>query len=157
MSGLAVPKPTKRKRRKDAKPRCGKQRCKRRVFGVGLCLPHLREAALAIFSQDIRARDGRCIPAEYDGRKCAGGLQCAHLLPQGNYPEIRLDKRNAIAACAGHHTYYEHHRIEWMVLIDRMFGEGTWMGLRDEALNGNRDWREAAIELVVQSETEGGE
>lgn len=108
---------------------CSRQRCKRPLYAQGLCKTHLREECDRRFSLLIRNR-GRC---QSNRANHAGDLQCAHGFSR-SYKAIRWDTRNAWALCAGCHTYFTHHPIEWdLWMLDRL-GVETYGELRELAL-----------------------
>lgn len=108
---------------------CRIQRCKRRPSVDGLCKTHAVEEADKLFSLAVRSV-GRC----ESGRDThLGNLQCAHGFSR-SYKAIRWDRRNAWSFCAGCHTYYTHHPIEWdLFMMDRL-GVTVYCDLRDLAL-----------------------
>jgi hypothetical protein len=60
-----------------------------------------------------------------------GSLQWAHVHSR-SYKAIRHDARNAVVLCAGHHTYFTHHPLEWEQWCRD--NEIDWDGLRIEAI-----------------------
>jgi hypothetical protein len=131
--------PIKRKPRKRRAPGVGctvKERnlCRRNavttVNDKRMCAKH---AADALFGADVReSRGGRCWLAGADIVSCNGGIQCAHIISR-RYLAIRWDRRNARPLCAGHHTYYTHHPLEWEEACVAM--GVPWGDLRFQALN----------------------
>jgi hypothetical protein len=72
-----------------------------------------KRRAIDLWSQAIRARDGRCVPAPYfPDIRCVGALQAMHLIPKGPYPSVRFELWNGAAGCAAHHTYLTEHPLE---------------------------------------------
>lgn len=93
-----------------------------------------------LFSQHIRARDGRCMAEGEAGVSCAGNLQCAHIISR-SYKSIRVDPDNALTLCAAHHVYWTHHPLEWESWIESLY-PGRWARLRKRALGYERvNWR----------------
>jgi hypothetical protein len=78
-------------------------------------------------------RDGQC-QAEGDH---AGALQCAHLISR-RYSATRWLEINAVALCAGHHTYFTHRPLEWTDWIENRLGQLKSRLLRQRALEGQR-------------------
>jgi hypothetical protein len=113
--------------------RCSILRCKRPSAVLDLCKTHAKMRADQLFSVFIRVRDGTC-QAEGEHQ---GGLQCAHLIPR-RYLSVRWDPANAVALCAGHHTYFTHRPLEWDGWVRERFGPGTYDDLRIKALEGGR-------------------
>jgi 5-methylcytosine-specific restriction endonuclease McrA len=89
------------------------------------------KTADAMFSKQIRARDGRCM-GQGSGPACSGYLQCAHIISR-RYRAVRWDEANAIALCQAHHVYWTHRPLEWQVWV---FNQGIdYPSLRRRALN----------------------
>lgn len=65
-----------------------------------------RRKADALFSKRIRSR-GICQAFAFDGVKCAGVLQCAHIVKR-RYLSLRWDDENAACLCQAHHMYFTH-------------------------------------------------
>ena len=83
-----------------------------------------------LFSELIRSR-GRCeLAVMRPETKCAGPLQCCHVVSR-SYRAVRWDEMNALAGCAAHHLWFTHHPLEW----ERAIGETRWHHLRALALS----------------------
>lgn len=94
---------------------CRIHKCKRAPSVDGMCKTHAIAEADRLFSLAVRSV-GRC---EASGAH-KGNLQCAHGFSR-SYKAVRWDRRNAWCLCAGHHTFYTHHPIEWdLFLLDNM-------------------------------------
>ena len=101
---------------KTAASRCSKRGCKYIAsLPSGLCRKHLKAECDRLFSLKIRER-GEC---ESGRPNHAGGHQCAHGFSR-RYQTVRWNETNAWCLCAGCHTFYTHHPIEWDDwLVDR--------------------------------------
>jgi 5-methylcytosine-specific restriction endonuclease McrA len=97
-----------------------------------LCKTHAKIRADQLFSVYVRVRDGMC-QAEGEHQ---GGLQCAHLIPR-RYLAVRWDPKNAVALCAGHHTFFTHRPLEWEGWVNARLGK-DYLKLRGKALDGTR-------------------
>lgn len=118
---------------------CRIQRCKYPPRVDGLCKKHLVSECDRLFSLQVRSV-GRC---EADGEH-NGNLQCAHGFSR-SYKAVRWDRRQCFCLCAGHHTYYTHHPIEWdLWMLDRL-GIELYGELRELALTH----RTPDLELVL--------
>lgn len=69
----------------------------------------------------VHAR-GYCQAAGLDRIKCGGSLQWCHIEGRSN-KRLKWELWNALCMCAGHHTYYTHHPIEWSIFIEEKFPE----------------------------------
>lgn len=73
----------------------------------------LREKADRLFSEYIRARDGRCITCS-----TTEALQCSHFYGKKARPAVRYDPMNAHAQCArchlAHHKHDPGKYMDWM-------------------------------------------
>lgn len=109
---------------------CRIQRCKRRPSVDGLCKTHAVAECDRLFSLAVRSV-GRC---EVEGRAHMGSLQCAHGFSR-SYKAVRWDRRQCFSLCAGCHTYFTHHPIEWdLWMLDRM-GVELYAEVRERALS----------------------
>lgn len=80
-----------------------------------MCPSHAKAEADRRFSWFIRTRDGKCmIP---NASPCVGGLQCCHILSR-RFMGVRYDPQNAVAGCAGHHTYWTRNPDRWAAFIE---------------------------------------
>ena len=97
-------------------------------------MKNIEKQADRLFSAFIRKRDARCMMANHaeEWAKCAGGLQCAHLIRRG-FKSIRWDPRNAVALCAYHHGWAGEHPIAWKVWCDELRGEPVMRELLHKA------------------------
>jgi hypothetical protein len=112
---------------------CTKARCKRPGTEMGLCKTHLKQENDRLFSLIVRDR-GQC---ESGRDKHAGNHQCAHGFGR-RYLGTRWDERNAFCLCAGCHTFYTHHYIEWdLWLLDR-WGVQLYTEIRERALSTDK-------------------
>jgi hypothetical protein len=99
-----------------------------------------------LFSKIVRDRDGVCQAREVS--PCKGNLQCAHIISR-SYKTIRTDLRNAVALCAGHHTYFTHRPLEWEDWVRESYGT-LWDELREAALRGAvPDWKSEVDRLTA--------
>ncbi len=109
---------------------CRIQRCKRSPSVDGLCKTHAVQEADRLFSLAVRSV-GRC--EVEDGTAHNGNLQCAHGFSR-SYKATRWDRRQCFCLCAGHHTFFTHHPIEWdLWMLDRM-GIELYADVRERAL-----------------------
>ena len=129
---------------------CARQRCKTRTWnGYDLCRTHATRLADESFARHIR-RFGRCAlmaPAS-DSRwrgPCSGPLQCAHIISR-RYRVTRWAPENALPLCAGHHTYYTHHPLEWEAFIEQR-SPGLLANLKHVALRGSKAEAQALMEV----------
>lgn len=111
---------------------CSVKRCNRRQYVAELCKTHAKVKADRLFSEHIRRRDGGCVA---EGEH-AGALQCAHIFSR-RYSAIRWDTRNAVALCAGHHTFWTLRPLEWEQWAHERLGM-DYVRLRKLALEGER-------------------
>jgi hypothetical protein len=82
-----------------------------------------------LFSELVRSK-GFCEAKSYKAIKCAGPLQCCHLLSR-RYKKIRYDFRNAICMCSSHHVFFTHAPDEWFVWLAEIY-PGRVRELREE-------------------------
>lgn len=145
---LAVPKPSRKRKRRAERARCSVRGCRRRPVLANLCNTHLLRKADAGFSAFIRKRDGRCVRC-----RSSYGLQCMHIVSR-RYRATRFDPENAAAGCTRCHVYFTHRPLEWEVFVDECFGAGTWARLREKALEGTDDWKELAVPWIKANDVE---
>ena len=111
-------------------PRCSKRGCKYVASQPsGLCRKHLKAECDRLFSLHIRNR-GAC---ESGRPNHAGGLQCAHGFSR-RYLGVRWNESNAWALCAGCHTFYTHHPIEWDDWLADKWGLAFYSAMKGMAL-----------------------
>src|SRR5262245_21738960 len=102
--------------RKRRKPRLGGTACidgrtciaTYSYEGQRYCATHLADR---LFAASVRYA-GRCWAEGYHRVACNGGLQCAHIFSR-RYRALRWSHDNAVALCAGHHTFFTHSPAAW--------------------------------------------
>lgn len=67
------------------------------------------------------------------GRKCAGPLQCAHVVSR-SYRSTRWADDGAISLCAGCHRYFTSRPVEWRGFLIEWFGREWLEGIEQRAL-----------------------
>jgi hypothetical protein len=82
-----------------------------------------------LFSLVVRKR-GACEAGQI---KCAGPLQCAHIVSR-SYRSTRWAEDNAFALCAAAHTYFTHHPLEWEVFVETAIGCENYSQIKRRAL-----------------------
>lgn len=75
----------------------------------------LRNKADKLFSLYVRL-EGKCQANTFWGVRCGGSLQCAHITTRG-VTALRFDEMNALCLCAGHHRFFTHHPLEWVIFL----------------------------------------
>lgn len=133
----------------------------------------LRRKADRLWSKMIRERDGTCQAAGYvrvvaeveyleDGTwivtkktsslvGCNGFLQAAHIVSR-RYLSIRWAEDNGLALCAGHHSHFTGHPIEFEDWIIERIGKEEFRELR---ARGKVRLGPPAYELIIER-LEGG-
>ena len=110
-----------------------------------MCRSHATKHADALFSADVRARDGGCVAAKFVRKvECWGPLQCMHLVSR-RYRSVRWSMVNGIAGCAGHHSYLTARPDEHYDFCKRLLGRDAYDALLHEALNGSAPDLEAIL------------
>src|SRR3990172_8834600 len=101
-----------------------------------MCRSHATKHADALFSADVRARDGGCVVTDFVRKvECWGPLQCMHLVSR-RYRSVRWLDKNAVAGCAGHHSYLTPRPDEHYDFCKPLLGREAYDELLHEALNG---------------------
>jgi len=75
----------------------------RRIGARGASLLPLKALFRAVILERDRYRCRRCGAGKRPGR--GGGLQAAHIYPQGSHPALRFEVDNAVTLCASCHIY----------------------------------------------------
>lgn len=110
------------------------------------CPVHVKWVAKKLVGDFVKARDGRCVLADFNDSPCLGDLQWAHLIPQGRYPCLRYEPDNAIAACLRHHTAFDNAPVEREWWMRDWLGDAKYTYLQAEAVRRNLE-RES-VDLV---------
>lgn len=103
--------------------------------------------AATMFARIIKLRDRQCTMAGRDGVRCAGSLDCAHVITRVNHV-LRFDPRNAHLLCRTHHTYYHANEAEWIEVSKREWPEATAYCLMHRHLLEPDEDLEAIIESL---------
>lgn len=89
-----------------------------------------------LFAAEVRA-SGPCAARDYPGHRCAGPLQCAHIVSR-RYEATRWDRQNAMPLCAGAHRFFTLRSLEWEAfVVGRLSGDG-YEQLKRKALSDRR-------------------
>ena len=119
-------------KRKPSKLKRTPLRAKRQAIRkvTKLSLGRLKKDLLEIAKRHVRERDGKCMMAGADGRRCWGYLQASHIFPEGIYHSMKFDPQNMIAACTQHHIYWWHKSpLEADAWLRRHLGEQQYQYL----------------------------
>lgn len=90
-----------------------------------MCRTHATWTADKLVGDWVKARDGRCILAGFNGQPCyePETLYWCHLVPKGTYPKGRYLPGNAVAGCSRHHRSFDLLLIEKREWIAAYLGE----------------------------------
>lgn len=102
-------------------------------YFYGMCKSHAKAEADRRFSHFIRQRDGKCRIRTVT--PCVGPLSCCHLLSR-RFLATRWDEENAVAGCAGHHSYWTRNPDKWSQFLEIMIGVDRLNSLRNSAFCG---------------------
>lgn len=115
---------------------CSVRGCRRTPIATGMCATHSKATADRLWSQAVRARDGRCMAATaFPAIACAGSLQAMHLISR-RYMATRYRLSNGLAGCAAHHRYLTDRPLEHDAFCEGLLGEPIWRLMRVDALAG---------------------
>ena len=104
----------------------------------------LEKRADRLFSEFIRARDGRCILAD---ENCQGELHAHHLFSR-RFKATRWDPRNGATLCAWHHGYMHSRPLQHAVWRIDLRGEVVASELLRAAYGGARPDVAAIVESL---------
>jgi len=72
------------------------------------CKGHATDVADKLVGDYVKARDRRCVIADFNSLRCFGtDLSWCHLIPKGRYYATRWEPLNAVAGCRDHHRAFD--------------------------------------------------
>lgn len=104
-----------------------------------------RSTADRLWSDVVRARDGRCRNCGHAGHRNARGLpvkglEAAHIIRRG-YGHTRTDERNGVSLCPTCHAMFTHNPEVWEAWVPTEIGEELFSELRTKAKRTDHvDW-----------------
>lgn len=84
------------------------------------------------FSKIIRSIE-YCEAEGYGGRRCAGRLECAHIISR-RYNATRTDTRNALSLCSGHHFWFTSHPLEFSRFVSTTWARQYYDQLYEKSI-----------------------
>ena len=117
-----------------------------------LTLGKLKKDLLEIAKAGVRARDGRCVAANADGRACWGHLQASHIFPEGIYHSMKFDPENMVGMCTQHHIFWWHKNpLEADAWLRKFLGDEKYKYLfRLRDAYKEKQWFEAEVRELIE-------
>lgn len=82
----------------------------------------LKKKCDTLASQYYRAKTPYCEAEGLDGIRCGGILQWCHIFGRAIL-HMRYEPYNNLIMCAGHHSFYTYHPIEWTRFLEKHYPE----------------------------------